>query len=145
MEFNFINLLGLGIVTIMLIPNIWYAFRFQNSKNKCENKGMNILEQIGRYACIILMFLPVGMNEFGFSSVFLLLVYVFGNGVLLVVYLIIWLFYFKKQTLHKAMYLALVPACIFLISGLTLCHWLLVLSSILFEIGHLYITYQNNN
>ncbi len=144
MQFNPINLFGFIIVAIMLIPNIIYGIKFKGLENKCTNKAMNIIEQVGRYGSMVLMVLPLFVWEFGFSSVFMMLVYVLGNGILLLAYLIIWVFYFKKQTVGKAMTLAIIPTCIFLLSGLTLYHWTLVVAAVIFGIGHIYVTYQNS-
>lgn len=144
--FGWNNIFGLVIVIIMIIPNFLYAMRFRDAENRCTNKIMNILEQIGRYASVILMFVPLGLRdfEFGFYSKMAFLVYFFCNGGLLLIYIIIWLFYFKKKSLHKALALAIIPTCIFLISGITLRHWLLVISAIIFGVGHIFITFRNN-
>ena len=44
------------------------------------NRFMNTIEQIGRYACIILMWLPLLVWKFGFSSVLDMILYLIGNG-----------------------------------------------------------------
>ena len=49
MQFNFINLMGFIIVAVMLIPNIIYGIKFKGLENKCTNKAMNVIEQVGRY------------------------------------------------------------------------------------------------
>lgn len=49
-----------------------------------------------------------------------------------------------KQAMGKAMALAVIPTCIFLLSGLTLYHWALVVTAGIFGLGHIYVTYQNN-
>lgn len=144
MEFNPINLFGFIIVVIMLIPNIIYGIKFKGLENKCTNKAMNIIEQVGRYGSMALMVLPLFVWEFGFSSVFMMFVYVLGNGILLFTYLLVWVFYFKKQTMGRAMILAIAPTCIFFLSGVTLYHWALVVAAIIFGVGHIYVTYQNN-
>ena len=143
MEFGFINLMGFVIVAVMLIPNIFFAVRFKNTENRCRNKAINITEQIGRYACFILMFMPLGVWEFGFGSVLAFLVYLFGNGILLFAYLLIWIFYFRRQSVSKALALAVIPTCIFLLSGITMQHHLLIVASIIFGIGHIYVTSKN--
>ena len=144
MEFNPINLFGFIIVVIMLIPNIIYGIKFKGLENKCTNKAMNVIEQAGRYGSMALMVLPLFVWEFGFSSVFMMFVYVLGNGILLFTYLLVWVFYFKKQTMGRAMILAIAPTCIFFLSGVTLYHWALVVAAIIFGVGHIYVTYQNN-
>lgn len=143
MEFGWINLFGAIIVAIILIPNIIYAIKNKDEKNVCTNKAMNIIEQTGRYACIILMWLPLFVRKFGFTSVFEMLLYFIGNGALLFVYLFVFALYFGKKTNGRAMILAVLPACIFLLSGLLLRHWLLAGFAILFAIGHIYVTKKN--
>ena len=39
---NWLNTFGLVLVILLLIPNIIYAVRVKNQKNKCTNKFMNI-------------------------------------------------------------------------------------------------------
>ena len=40
---NWLNTFALVLVILLLIPNIIYAVRVKNQKNKCTNKFMNIL------------------------------------------------------------------------------------------------------
>lgn len=137
MEFGWINLFGAVIVITMLVPNIIYAIKNRDFANKCTNKVMNFIEQIGRYGCIILMWLPLFVWKFGFSSVNMLLIYLFGNGLLLISYILIWILYFKRESMNRAMALAIIPSCIFLLSGLLLRHWTLVAFTVLFGLGHI--------
>lgn len=144
MEFGFINFCNLLIVIIMLIPNIIYGIKTKDAEYKKVNMIVEILEQIGRYGSMILMILPIGMHEFGFPSVAEMFIYLFGNVILLVVYLVTWAFYFKKKNLSKAMVLAIAPTLIFLVTGIALRHVLLIITAVVFGITHSYITYQNN-
>ena len=89
MEFGWINVFGAVIVILMMIPNIIYAIRNKDEKNKCTNWFMNVIEQVGRYACIILMWMSLLVWKFGFSSVFEMILYLTGNGCLLAAYWII--------------------------------------------------------
>ena len=143
MEFGWINLFGAIIVILMMIPNVVYAIRNKDEKNHCENKTMNLIEQIGRYACIVLMWLPLLVCKFNFSSLLGFLIYLIGNSTLLLVYIFEFLLYLKEKTYRRAMILAVLPACIFSLSGLILHHWLLVSFSIVFAVGHIYVTKKN--
>ena len=143
MEFGWINIFGAGIVALMMIPNIIYAIRNKGEKNNCTNRLMNIIEQIGRYACITLMWLPLLVWKFGFSSVLAMYLYFAGNGCLLAAYWTVFAFYLKKKTRKRALILAVIPSCIFLLSGLLLQHWLLTGFACLFAIGHIYVTQKN--
>ena len=145
LRFGPINVFGIIIVIIMMIPNIIFARRFDKDKNKCGNIAMLAAEQIGRYASITLMFIPlVAGLKFGFRNEAMFLVYAFGNTGLLLAYILNWWSYFRKQSPKKTIILAVIPTCIFLLSGITLMHWLLVLAAVLFGIGHIYVTKQNN-
>lgn len=143
MKFGWINLIGAAIVILMLIPNIIYALRNRDEKNLCSNTFMNVLEQIGRYACIILMWLPLLVWEFGFTSIPGAILYLAGNTLLLAAYWLLFARYMKKKDAKLALMLAILPTCIFLLSGLTLRHWLLAAFAVLFGIGHIYVTYKN--
>ncbi|MBR3095651.1 MAG: hypothetical protein IKH12_08695, partial [Clostridia bacterium] len=79
MKFGWINGFGAAIVVLMLIPNILYALKNKGETNRCSNRLMNLLEQIGRYACIVLMWLPLLVWEFGFADVPQMLLYLAGN------------------------------------------------------------------
>ena len=58
-------------------------------------------------------------------------------------YLIVFALYLRKKTAGRAMVLAILPACIFLLSGLLLRHWLLVGFALLFAVAHIYVTKKN--
>ncbi|MBQ7542959.1 MAG: hypothetical protein IJT44_11785 [Clostridia bacterium] len=143
MKFGWINLFGAAAVVLLLVPNIVYALKNRDEINKCRNKGMNLLEQIGRYACIVLMWLPLGVWEFGFRSTAAMLAYVLGCAVLLCAYEILFALHLHKKTARRAMALAILPACIFLLCGLTLRHWLLAAFAAVFAVGHIYVTKKN--
>ena len=67
---SIINIFGLIIVLLILVPNIIYAIRVKDQENKCQNKIMNILEQIGRYGC---MFPPWGQVPCTFYELLLII------------------------------------------------------------------------
>ena len=125
------------------MPNIIYAIKVKNQKNLCTNKFMNILEQTGRYACMFLMVFNIGIAELGFGSVAAFLVYGIGNVLLLLSYWVIWILYFHKQSFGKQITLAILPICLFLLSGITMRHCLLILFGLVFGVGHVYVTYKN--
>ena len=140
---EWLNIFGLILVVLILVPNIIYAFKFRDQQNKCTNKIMNIIEQVGRYGCMFLMIFNLGIAEFGFASKAMFLVYLIGNATLLISYWIIWILYFKKQTYWEQLALAIIPTCLFLLSGITIQHYLLVIWSVIFGIGHIFVTNKN--
>lgn len=143
MQFGWINGIGAGIVLLLMIPNIIYALRNKGELNQCKNTAILVAEQIGRYGCIVWMWLPLLVWKFGFPGVGYMLSYMLGNGVMLLCYLLIFAVYFRKRTACRAYLLAVLPGCIFLLSGLMLRHWLLVGFAVLFLPAHVYVTAVN--
>lgn len=143
MEFGWINLFGGIFVILMLVPNIVYAIKNKDEKNLCTNKPMNIIEQIGRYTCIVLMWFPLLVWKFGFATSTEFVIYMISNTLLLVTYWILFAIYMKKKNMGLAISLAIMPSCIFLFSGILLRHWLLVGFAYLFATGHIFVTYIN--
>ena len=143
MDCGWINIFGAIIVVLMLIPNIVYAIKNKGEKNLCTNRFMNVIEQIGRYACIVLMWLPLLARKFRFTSVLEMVLYMACNGMLLAAYWVVFAVYMKRKTARLALTLAVLPTCIFLLSGILLQHWLLAGFAVLFAVGHIYVTYKN--
>ena len=98
---SWLNIFGLILVVLLLVPNIIYAVKEKNQENKCTNKLMNLVEQIGRYASMFLMVFNIGLAEVGFSSVGAFIVYMLGNILLMISYWTIWVLYFKKKAYWK--------------------------------------------
>ena len=140
---GWLNLFGLIIVALMLLPNILYAARHRHAENRCASRLANMAEQIGRYGCMLLMVFNIGVAELGFRSPGAFLAYLIGNVVLLLAYFVFWIVYGKKQSLLVALMLAILPTLLFLLSGLTMRHWLLVGFAMLFGAAHIYITAVN--
>lgn len=142
-DFGWLNIFGMIIVIWLLIPNIIYARKYRGEKNLCQNKFMNILEQIGRYACMIFTIFPIGVEKFGFDSVMYFLVYYLGNLVMLMAYSMIWMSYFVKRSSWRSIALSVLPALIFLNCGIAFGHWLLIISAVVFGVSHFYVTMEN--
>ncbi|MDO5784815.1 MAG: hypothetical protein Q4P20_07105 [Eubacteriales bacterium] len=208
MRFGIFNIWQAIIVVIMLTPQIKYFLKHPHEVNQCTNRIMNILEQIGRYGCILFMVLPLGVRHgsFGFPSPEAFVVYLLGLPILLAVYMGLWEVAFEEEMgkllvtffwisvglaavgvgvavaeirvvpvfypdeviwpivfillivvagmgLSKwfmpppgrkmKMAMAIIPALIFLLCGITLVHPLLIVSAVLFGIAHTYVTWQN--
>lgn len=141
---NIINYFNIVIVVIMLLPNIVYAIKVHDFKNLCTSKAMIIAENISRIACIAFMIVPLGQREFGFPSAESFIIYVFGNIILLAIYVAVWFSYFKKANRAKGIVLSVVPPVIFVLCGLTLEHWLLVFAGALFGVSHIYVASANS-
>ncbi len=141
---NWINLFGLIIVILILLPNLIYFYRNRSIENSYKNKLMNILEQIGRYGSMFLLVVNIGFNEFAFQSGEEFTLCLIITSILIVLYWILWFIYFKRTSLLTSMMLAIIPSILFISQGIFLRYLLLIITSILFSIAHCYITYQNS-
>lgn len=166
-SWNWINVLGAITIILLLLPNIIYAIKHRDEVNLCENRFMNILEQVGRYGSMLFMVVCLKKGGYGFSSVGAFLIYGFGNLLFLAAYWIVWGVYFHatgtkvisredgptaafmagkrevKGVMALKMSLAILPSCLFLLDGITLEYIPLLIFAILFAVGHIYVTYQN--
>ncbi|MGN0157062.1 MAG: hypothetical protein ACI39N_07415 [Lachnospiraceae bacterium] len=140
--FGWLNTFGLILIILLMIPNIIYAIKVKDKGEPCPNKVMVILEQIGRFASMFLMIFNIGIAEFGFSSVSAFFIYNIGNVILMIFYWTFWILYFADRKRYTSIGLAVIPTLMFLLCGLTMRHILLIISAIIFGIGHIYITYQ---
>ena len=138
------NIYGLIIMAIVLIPNIIFAIKEKNFESKYYNKVVEIIEQIGRFGSMGLMIFNIPLLEFDYWFNNGKIVYMTLTGVLAVMYCFVWFLYFRKSTMEKAMSLAIIPTIIFLSSGIIQGKVLLIITAILFGIGHIIITYNNN-
>lgn len=141
---EWVNLFGLGIVVLMLIPNLIYACKHKQAETERLHPAMNLLEQVGRYGSMFLMVFNIGVLEFGFKSKLAFTVWLLSIAFLLMAYWLLWFFYFQNPNNILALSLAVIPSTIFILSGLLLWHWLLVLFGFVFSLGHIFITVQNN-
>ncbi|MBS5937596.1 hypothetical protein [Clostridium sp.] len=141
---DWLNIYGLIIMIVIMIPNIIFAMKEKNFESKYNNKLIEVIEQIGRFGSMFLMIFNISFLNYGYCFYNAKKVYMILVGVLALAYCLTWVLYFKKATISKAMALAIIPTLIFLFSGLISFNILLIITSVLFGIGHLTITYYNN-
>ncbi len=141
---QWINANGLIIICIMMIPNIVYATEHKGEENKCKNILMNIVEQIGRYGTLFLMIFNIGIFEKGAYNDIIFYIWLGVAYLLLVVYMFVWAEYFKCAPKQLPLSLAIVPCILFILTGILLRHYLLIVFGTIFTIGHCYVTIQNN-
>ena len=143
MQFGWINVFGAVIMLLIMAPNFIYAARFKDAENKCTSKLMNALEQVGRYGSFILMIINLGIKEFAFRSNAEFIAWLTLTALLIIAYWVFWFFFFKKRTRFVSLMLAVIPCLIFLTSGVVFRHWLLIIFTLIFAVGHIYITLVN--
>lgn len=139
MVLNLINFIEVAIVWILIIPDLLYSIHKEKREYKKPDPA-SVTEQFGRYISMLLMVLPLGIWEFGFRSSEEMIIYFAGNGILLLAYIFVYVLFFKKQDFFKAMVLATIRVLVFLLCGILLRHWFLVIFAVIFAIGHFAVT-----
>ncbi len=141
---SWFNYYGLIFIAVIMIPNVIYAIKNKDSfENIYKNKFVIILEQIGRYACLLFMIFNIPYTYFNFWFENALLVYLIVNIVLCVAYLVFWAICWKRKDKLKAVSLSVLPTCIFIFSGVILLNIPLIVFSIIFGITHVLLSCKN--
>lgn len=141
---KYMNYWGLVFVIVILIPNIVFAATCTDGfENRYQNKLVEILEQIGRFGCFISMFVTIPFLCKGYwfkqgETIYLIL------GVLLVVlYCFGWVVFWKEDSIRKSLYLSIIPALLFVESGIISGNILLLVFAVIFAPCHILISYMN--
>ena len=138
------NYYGLIIMAIIMVPNIVYAVQRNNDAvTTYHNQTVVIMEQIGRYACLVLMVFNIPYTYFNFWFAYALTVYLAVNGSLCFAYLMFWFICWHKDSKLKALSLSILPSCIFLFSGVMLAYIPLIVFAVVFAVNHILISYKN--
>lgn len=133
---------GLVIVLIMLVPNVVFAlFNKDGFENNWHSKTVEILEQVGRFGCMIFMFIVI--PEISFSSDESFALYIIVNMALLLLYCLLWIVFFKKNNMAKAVSLSVIPSVIFLFSGIISFNIPLIIAAVIFSPCHILISVKN--
>lgn len=141
---EWINVFGVIFILIIMIPNIIYALKIKDGfENKWNNKLVEIVEQIGRFGCFGFMIINIPGTWFGWWSDKAFAIYLIVNTILILLYCVIWIICFRKNTVFKALALSVIPSVIFLFSGIMSRSVLLFFASILFAPTHILISYKN--
>lgn len=137
------NYYGLAIMAIIMVPNIIYAVvHRKDAAAAYRNKAVVVIEQIGRYGCLVLMVFNIPYTYFDFWFDYALAVYLSVNGGLCIAYLIFWIICWDKEGKLKALSLSILPSCIFLFSGIILANVPLIAFAVLFAVSHILISYK---
>ena len=141
---KYVNFWGLILVVIILIPNIVFAMTCKDGfENRYQNKLVEALEQIGRFGCFFSMFIMIPYMNKGYwfqqgKTIYLIL------GFLLVgLYCLGWIVFWKENSIRKSLYLSIVPSLLFLESGVVSGNILLLIFAVIFAPCHILISYWN--
>ena len=141
---EWLNPFGLVFMAVILIPNIVFALKCKDGfANKWENKTVQIIEQVGRFGCFGFMIVNIPGTCFGWWSDEAFALYLIADTLLVLLYCLIWILCFKKNSLFRALALSIIPSILFLFSGIMSRSVLLILSAALFAPSHIAISYKN--
>ena len=143
---GWLNIFGLVFIVTIMIPNIVFAVKCKEGfANKYSNKTAEIIEQIGRFGCFGFMIFNIPGTCFGFASGNLFSTYLIVDFVLVFAYCIIWIFWFKKNNLFRAVALSVLPSFVFFFSGILSRSLLLTFSALIFAPCHIAISVKGCN
>ncbi len=139
------NYYGLAVMAIVMIPNIIYAVKHcGDGRDTYKNKPVEVMEQIGRYGCMVFMIFNIPYTYFNFWFDYALVVYLSVNGALCLAYLIFWAICRDDNGRPKALSLSIIPSCIFLFGGIVLASIPLIVFSVVFAVNHIFISCKNS-
>ena len=143
----FFNPFGLVFIILIMIPNIVFAIKckegFENPWKGKLAKAVELFEQIGRYGCFCFMIFNIPGTFFGFRSNSDFRFYLILNTILIFAYCLIWIIYFRKNNLFRAIVLSVIPSIIFLFSGIMSHSVLLIISAVIFTPSHIGLSVGN--
>lgn len=138
------NIYGLIIIAVIMIPNIVFAIKIQNGfENLWHNKIVETLEQIGRFGCFGLMIFNIPYTYIGFWFDNALAVYIIVCTVLVTAYCLVWVIFFRKNCLFRAVALSVIPSVLFLFCAVMLLNVPLIIMSLIFAPCHILISVKN--
>ena len=141
---EWLNVFGLVMVAVIMIPNILFAMKCKDGfVNKWNNKSVETVEQIGRFGCFGFMVINIPGTWFGWWSDEAFAVYLVVAAVLVTLYCVIWAVCFRKSSVFRALALSIIPSVLFLFSGIMSRSILLTIAAVLFAPSHILISYQN--
>ena len=142
--YEFLNIYGSIIIIILMIPNIIFALKCKEGfQTKWNHKVILTMEQIGRFGCIGFMIFNIPGTYFGWIFEEAYILYFIVNGLLLFLYCLIWMIYFKKESLFRSLALSIIQSILFLFDGIVTQSILLILAALLFAPSHILISYKN--
>lgn len=140
--FDVVNVYGLLFAVILAVPHVVYARTHNYDLKAINNRAMLYIERTGKYCSLFLMGINIGVLEKGFTAPIMEVYWLISTSVLTVIYVVLWIVFFKKETKGFAYLLTITAALIVIQSGLLQVKTLLLTAGIVYLIGELYVTSQ---
>lgn len=138
------NVFGLILMIVIMIPNIIFTIKCKDGfDNKWNNKYVEAIEQVGRLGCFVFMIINIPGTCFGWWSDEAFALYLIVDAILVMLYCIIWIVCFKKNSVFRALALSVIPSIVFIFSGIMSRSVLLIIASVVFAPSHIVISYRN--
>lgn len=138
------NIFGLVFIFLIMIPNVIFVIKCKDGfENNRKSKAVEMIEQMGRFGCMGFMIFNIPGTWFGWWSDEAFAVYLLVDIVLIVLYCILWIVCWKKNSIFRALALSIIPSAVFLFSGIMSRSILLIVASLFFAPAHIYISYHN--
>ena len=140
-----INPYGMAIAAVLVLPYIFYRRRHKINKADYSNPGMYYIDRMGRFGSLFLLSFHLGVLERGFTEPKELMqrFWLISTAALLIVYLLLWGMFFKRERKHTAYLIVAVSAVIIVFSGILQVNTLLFTFGFVYLIGELYVVKQH--
>ena len=139
--FDVVNVYGLLFAAVLLVPHIVYMKTHTLDTGVFTNRAMVHIDRVGRLASLFLMSFHIGVLELGFTEPQALMrrFWLIVMGVCSVLYALLWLLFFKKETKGCALGIILISSFMVMFSGILQVNTLLLTAGIVYLIGELYL------
>ncbi|MEF2885985.1 MAG: hypothetical protein U0P28_12455 [Ruminococcus sp.] len=139
--FDVVNVYGLLFAAVLLVPHIVYMKTHTLDTGVFANRAMVYIDRVGRLASLFLMSVHIGVLELGFTEPQALMrrFWLIVMGVCSVLYALLWLLFFKKETKGCALGIILISSFMVMFSGILQVNTLLLTAGIVYLIGELYL------
>ena len=139
--FDVVNVYGLLFAAVLLVPHIVYMKTHTLDTGVFANRAMVYIDRVGRLASLFLMSFHIGVLELGFTEPQALMrrFWLIVMGVCSVLYALLWLLFFKKETKGCALGIILISSFMVMFSGILQVNTLLLTTGIVYLIGELYL------
>ena len=139
--FDVVNVYGLLFAAVLLVPHIVYMKTHTLDTGVFANSAMVYSSRVGRLASLFLMSFHIGVLELGFTEPQALMrrFWLIVMGVCSVLYALLWLLFFKKETKSCALGIILISSFMVMFSGILQVNTLLLTAGIVYLIGELYL------
>lgn len=141
---KWINVYGLVMIAVIMMPNMVFAAKCRDGfENLWHSRFVEIAEQTGRFSCFALMIFNIPGIYMGFETDTALHIYLIADGLLIAAYCLIWIIFFRKPGMFRAVALSVLPSAVFLVSGIMSRYILLVIAAAVFAPAHILLSCKN--